>query len=96
MIPVGFPFSRVGLVVLDEGSGAVPRGPGLLLLGSDYTVTGGGYNGTPTPNQMQVGSISVVATGAGLVLANDQIVIMRGVPVNQTTSLGRRGRSLLA
>ena len=93
VIPVGFPFQQGSdLVVLDEGSSAVPRDPAtLLLLGSDYTVTGGGYNGTPTPNQMQVGSISVVATGAGLVLANDQIVIMRGVPVNQTTSLGATG-----
>lgn len=89
-IPVGFPFQQGSdLVVLDEGSAGTPRDPAAVLaLGSDYVVTGGGYNGA---NQMQTGSITVASGGANLVLANDLIVIMRGVPINQTTSFSATG-----
>lgn len=85
VIPVGFPFQfSSDLTVLDMGSTGTPRDPATILaLGSDYTVTGGGYN---NQNQMQVGSITVVSTGVGAVLASDQIVIARNPPLNQTTS----------
>lgn len=85
VVPTGFPFQQASdLVVLDEGSTAIPRDPASILsFGSDYTVTGGGYN---SANQMQVGSIVVSAGGSGAVLTNDQLVIMRGVPINQVMS----------
>lgn len=89
-IPVGFPFqASPNLLVLDMGpSGALYDPAKVLTLGSDYTVTGGGYNGQ---NQMQVGSIAVVSTGAHAVLTNDQIVIMRNIPINQITSFAATG-----
>lgn len=87
VIAVGFPFNQAGdLLVLDSGSAASPRDPAKVLgLGGDYTVTGGGYNGA---NQLQTGSITVMATGVSAVLSNDQLVIMRNVPINQTTAFG--------
>ena len=89
-IPTGFPFqSQTDLVVLDMGTVSAARDPAVALtLGSDYTVSGGGYNGA---NGMMVGSIIVVGTGANTVIVNDQIVIMRGVPINQITSFGSTG-----
>ncbi len=84
-IPVGFPFQQGSdLLVLDIGTVATPKAGVTLTLGSDYTVTGGGYNGS---TQMQVGSIVVVAGGVNGVLTNDQIMILRNVPINQTSSL---------
>ncbi len=84
-ISVGFPFQQGSdLLVLDMGSAAVPHAGVVLTLGSDYTVTGGGYNGS---TQMQVGSIVVVSGGANAVQLNDLLVILRGVPINQTSSL---------
>lgn len=85
-IPVSFPFQQGSdLLVLDSGASGTTNDPAkVLTLGSDYTVTGGGYNAA---NQMQTGSITVVAGGTGSVLVNDQIVIMRGVPLNQTSAL---------
>ena len=89
-IPVGFPFQQGSdLVVTDTGTTGTPRVPAAILtLGSDYTVTGGGYNSAV---QMQVGSIVVVGTGANAVLTNDILFISRGVPVNQTTSFSSTG-----
>ena len=89
-IAVGFPFQQASdLVVLDQGTIASPRDPAVVLtLGSDYTVTGGGYN---TQVQMQTGSIAVVSTGANAVLVNDLLVIMRGAPFNQTTAFSPTG-----
>lgn len=89
-VPVPFPFQLASdLTVYDLGSVTTPRSPAALLtLGSDYTVTGGGYN---SATQMQVGSILVSNIGTHLVIPNDQIVIMRGVPINQITSFGATG-----
>ena len=86
VIPVGFPFQQASdISVLDMGSTSTPRDPATtLILGGDYTVTGGGYN---SQNQMQVGSVSVVSTGLGAVAVNDELVILRNLPFNQTTSL---------
>lgn len=90
VIPVGFPFvSSSELLVLDTGPTASPHDPAVVLtLGSDYTVTGGNYNGA---NQMQTGSISVVSSGSHSVATNDYIVIMRNVPINQTASFTTAG-----
>jgi hypothetical protein len=85
-IATGFPFQQgADLLVLDTGPASAPYDPAhVLVLGSDYSVTGGGYN---TANQMQTGSIVVVSTGSSAVAVNDNLVIMRGVSVNQLTSL---------
>lgn len=90
VIPVGFPFQQASdLLVLDYGTTAVTHDPALVLVrNSDYTVTGGGYNGA---NQMQVGSITVVSTGANSVTAGDNIIIMRAAPLNQTSSFLTNG-----
>lgn len=84
-VPVGFPFqSSSELQVLDLGQNGTGNDPAVVLtLNSDYTVTGGGYN---SQQQMQSGNVIVVGTGAHAVKANDQIVILRNVPVTQATS----------
>jgi hypothetical protein len=84
VIAVSFPFQAgADLLVLDTGASGVGSDPArILTLGSDYTVTGGGYNGQI---QMQTGSITVSAGGAGSVLVGDQIVIIRAPALNQTT-----------
>lgn len=94
-IGIGFPFQQSSdLVVLDLGATGSPRDPAdVLTLGSDYTVTGGGYDGG---NNMQTGSIVVVSGGAGAVLVNDRIMILRGVPINQPTSLISTGPLTIA
>lgn len=85
VIPVGFPFqSGSDLLALNAGSAGTPIDPAnTLALGSDYTVTGGGYDAF---NQMQTGSILVVAGGANSVTVGQFIVIMRNVPINQTST----------
>lgn len=89
VVPVGFPFQQGSdLVVVDIGTVAVPHAPVTLTLGSDYTVSGGGYN---NQTQMQLGSLTVVAGGANAVQTNDQLVILRNVPVNQITSFTPTG-----
>lgn len=84
-IAVGFPFQAGSdLLVLNTGSTGTPIDPAnTLSLGSDYTVTGGGYDAF---NQMQTGSILVVAGGANSVVVGQFIVIMRNVPINQTST----------
>ena len=90
VIPTGFPFQQASdLLVLDYGTSAVTHDPALVLvLNSDYTVTGGGYN---SANAMQQGSISVVSTGTNHVATGDNIVIMRNSPLNQTNSFTAAG-----
>lgn len=89
-LTVTFPFQlSTDLTVLDLGPAGAPYSPAhVLTLGSDYTVTGGGYN---THTNMQTGSITVVSTGTGGVLANDLILIQRNVPINQLTSFQSGG-----
>lgn len=90
IIPSGFPFQNAAdLLVLNTGTTGAPIDPaGVLVLGSDYTVTGGGYN---PANTMQTGSVTVVSTGVGSVAVGDLIVIERNVPVNQTESYTSSG-----
>ena len=89
-VAVTFPFQNTSdFTVYDLGALGTGRSPAVALaLGSDYTVTGGGYNAS---NQMQAGSITVVGTGANTVLPADYLVIIRSVPVNQLTSLTSTG-----
>jgi len=81
-IPV-FPFQASSdLLVLNLGqTGSVNDPATILVLGSDYTVTGGGYNAN---NQMQTGSVIVVTSGTNPPNVNDLIVVLRNVPLNQT------------
>jgi hypothetical protein len=84
-LPTTFPFNVSSeLLVLNLGQGGIEHSPAeVLTLNSDYTVTGGGYNSSV---QMQTGTVTVVTTGSHAVEVNDQIVILRNVPVNQPTS----------
>lgn len=95
VIPTTFPFQQASdLLVLDSGQSGVTHDPALVLtLGSDYTVTGGGYNAA---TQMQGGSVSVVSTGSHSVATGDRIVIMRNVPINQTSSFAATGPLTIA
>lgn len=85
-VSVVFPFQQASdLLVLDLGQGGTTNDPPITLtLNSDYTVTGGGYNST---TQMQSGNVVLVTGGANNVQVNDQIMILRSVPINQTSSL---------
>jgi parallel beta-helix repeat protein len=76
--PTGFAFQQSSdLIVIDATLGV------LLTLGSDYTVTGGGY--IPS-NQMQTGTVTILSGGAHSVLVGDVIWILRNVPLNQIAS----------
>lgn len=94
-IPVGFVFQQsADLLVLDIGSVSTPIDPAnVLTLGSDYTVTGGGYDAA---NAMQTGSISVVGTGIHSVAVGHQIMILRSVALNQGTSFLATGPLTIA
>jgi len=85
-IPIVFPYQQGSdLLVLNIGQGGTSIDPPTVLaLNSDYTVTGGGYNAT---TNMQSGNVVVITGGANNVQTNDQIVVLRNVPVNQLTSL---------
>lgn len=87
---VSFPFQQASdLLVLDYGnpSGVLRDPAAILVLGSDYTVSSGGYNAA---NQMTNGVVTM-QTGVNNVLANDYLVIMRNVPLNQITSFTATG-----
>ena len=93
-IPVFAFQTATDLLVLDTGPTSAPYDPAVVLtLDSDYTVTGGGYN---LANQMQTGSVTLNSGGTGGVAVNDNIVIMRNVPVNQPTSLIETGPLTIA
>ncbi len=95
VIPTGFAFQEAtDLLVLDYGTSAVTHDPALVLvLNSDYTVSGGGYD---SANDMQTGSITVLSTGSNSVAVGDHIVIMRNAPLNQTTALTATGPLTIA
>lgn len=77
---VGFPFvAAADLRLLDSSTEPATE----LTLGSDYTVTGGGYN---SMQQMQTGSVVIVAGGVGDVQVGDTITILSDVPYTQTLS----------
>jgi hypothetical protein len=78
---ITFPFN----VAADVG---VADGAVILTLGSDYTITGGGYNGA---NQLQTGDISIVSGGAGNVQIGDVVTIYRNISPVQTTTFASTG-----
>lgn len=78
---VTFPFILPGDIAVSDG--AV-----LGTLGSDYTVSGGGYNGS---NQMQTGSITVTAGQDGGFVIGDTITIYRSLAPTQTTNFTTTG-----
>src|ERR1022692_2030942 len=83
-LTVTFPFN----LSTDLG---VSDGAVLCLLGGDYTVTGGGYNGA---NQLQTGSITIVSDsspGSANIQVGDLITIYRNIPVTQTTTFASTG-----
>ena len=84
-LSVAFPFQQASdLVVYNKGTAGTPVSPPVILtLNSDYTVTGGGYDGSLN---MQTGSVVVAAGGAGSLAAGDIIYILRSPANNQLTS----------
>lgn len=76
-----FAFNQPGDLLVSDGATA-------LELNSDYTVSGGGYNGA---NQLQTGEITVVGTGANAVQIGDVITISRDIPAVQTTTFSSTG-----
>lgn len=68
----------------------VSDGAVVLVLNSDYTVAGGGYNSS---NQLQSGSITLTNTGANaaLISINDSLTVGRNVPATQATSFDSTG-----
>lgn len=88
-IPV-FEFNvAADLIVYDGGASNTANNPAVILqLGSDYTVTGGGYNAS---NQLQTGNIVVVGTGANLVQIGDTITVLRNITPLQDTTFASTG-----
>ena len=88
-IPV-FEFNvSADLLVLDGGASNTGNTPAtVLILSSDYTVSGGGYNAA---NQLQTGSITVVSGGSGNVVVGDYITVTRGISLVQTSSFVSTG-----
>lgn len=88
-LPV-FEFDQsTDLLLLDGGASNTGRSPAVALqLGSDYTVTGGGYNSL---NQLQPGSAVVVAGGVNSVVVGDVITVLRNISPVQNTSFDSTG-----
>ena len=87
----GIPFQQASdILVVDVGQSSAPRSPAdVLVLGSDYTVSGGGYN---TTNQMQLGTLRVVTNSASKnVIAGDTIYVLHNSPANQLSVFANSG-----
>jgi hypothetical protein len=99
VIPTQLEFQVASdLTVVDAGKSSAPRVPASILqLGSDYTITGGGYTtstgGVQTGNttEMQSGNITIKSGMANSVLAGDLIYILRSSKVNQITAFSSGG-----
>ena len=77
------------LLVVDVGQSGSYIYPAVVLKqGSDYVVTGGGYN---SANVMQVGNVILTGTGSHTPASGDSIYILRNTPANQLTSLANAG-----
>ena len=73
---VTFPFQVPSDVTASDGAL-------ILVQGSDYTITGGGYD---TDNNMQTGSITLTNTGSTTITIGDTITIYRStIPTQKTT-----------
>ena len=83
-IPTTFPFQLPGdILVLDSGTAYAFDPPNVLVLNSDYTVTGGGYDSL---NNLLTGTVTVNAAGSNGVAVGDVITVMRNVAQTQLTS----------
>jgi hypothetical protein len=77
------------LIIIDAGQTNAPRYPAtVLVLGSDYTVSGGGYN---SANQMQLGTFTLTNTGGASIILGDNIYVLRNVSANQLTVFANGG-----
>lgn len=77
------------LLLLDGGlsnTGIDPPVP--LTLGSDYTVSGGGYNGS---NQLQPGTVTLLASGSANIQVGDVITLIRNISPVQVTRFASTG-----
>lgn len=77
------------LLLLDGGTGNTGIDPPTILtLGSDYTVTGGGYNSS---NQLQTGNVVLASGGTGNIQVGDVITILRQITPLQDTTFASTG-----
>ena len=77
------------LLLLDGGTGNTGIDPPTTLtLGSDYTVTGGGYNSS---NQLQTGNVVLASGGTGNIQVGDVITILRQITPLQDTTFASTG-----
>ena len=81
--------SSADLLVLDGGLNNTANDPATVLtLGSDYTVTGGGYNSS---NQLQTGNVVLASGGTGNIQVGDVITILRNITPLQDTTFASTG-----
>ena len=83
-VSISFPFNYTnGLPDLLVNDGAIT-----LVVNSDYTISGGGYN---SANQLQTGTLTWTGTGSHTPTAGDLITIQRSIPLTQTTTFSSTG-----
>jgi len=89
-LTTGLAFQQASdLLIVNAGQPGAVRSPATVLkLGSDYVVTGGGYN---SANQMQVGSFTLTNTGPNSPITGDNLYVIRNVPANQLTVFANGG-----
>jgi hypothetical protein len=85
-LTVTFPFATSGDIAVSDGAA-------LCVLGSDYTVSGGGYNAA---NQLQTGSITLLGSGSSgsgttAIQPGDIVVIYRNQSPVQSTTFASTG-----
>lgn len=77
-MPTVFPFQQNSDIAVYDGAT-------LLTLGADYSLSGGGYNGS---NQMQAGTVTLISGGPASVIIGETITIYRAPsPVQETSFL---------
>ena len=89
-LTTGLAFQQASdLLIVNAGQPGAVRSPATVLkLGTDYVVTGGGYN---SANQMQVGSFTLTNTGPNSPITGDNLYVIRNVPANQLTVFANGG-----
>jgi hypothetical protein len=70
------------------GDLAVADGANLLVLNSDFTVTGGGYD---SMNRLQTGTVTLTGTGSYSPTPGDTITIFRNISPVQSTTFASTG-----
>lgn len=84
----GFPFVFTTFAFDQPGDFVISDGANILVLNSDYTVVGGGYN---SANQLQTGNVAVVTGGMNNVQLGDTLTLYRGISPIQSTSFASTG-----